>query len=131
MTLGQTPHVQRAEWLGRVVVVAGDSAALADVAAQLVEAGAFVAVVSTVVQVPAAHVAFRAEPADAEVWQRVAPHVEQRLGPVDAVVTDQQLQPLVEGVFGADLRRRGRGAVVGATPDMTADELLSRLADMR
>jgi hypothetical protein len=123
--------VQHAEWLGRVVVVAGDRPVLAEVAAQLVAAGAFVATVSTLIRVPTAQLSFRADPGDAQVWQRVAPHVEQHLGPVDAVVTDDIRQQLLEEVFGADLRRRGHGAVIGVAPQETPGAVFSRLGGTR
>ena len=57
-------------------------------------------------------VSWRADPADAATWARLYPHIEQRLGPVDAVVADPAAHDLVESVFRPDMLRRGHGAIV-------------------
>lgn len=117
-----------ASLLGRVVVVAGSHPTFPDLVAKLVDAGAFVAFVSTTGGGPVAHAGFKTDPADPVVWERVAPHVEQRLGPVDLVVGDAHTGQLLESVFRPDLVRRGHGDVVVAAPDATPDQLLSQLA---
>jgi hypothetical protein len=117
--------------LGRVVVVAGEHPAFPDLVNALTDAGAFVAFVSATRTVPSAGASFRADPADPSVWGRVAPHVEQRLGPVDVVVAEAACLTVVEPVFLPDLRRRGHGAVLTAAPGATADDLLTQVADTR
>lgn len=118
--------------LGRVVVVAGEDATLAAVAAAAADAGASVGVVSRTLpdDVPAT-VRFRADPAAAATWDRVGMHVEQHLGPVDGVATDTIAQATVESVFGPDLVRRGHGDVVVVTPAESVAALLSRMVDTR
>jgi NAD(P)-dependent dehydrogenase (short-subunit alcohol dehydrogenase family) len=120
--------VSDGHWLGRVLLVAGSGPVLDAVAAAGLAAGAYVAVVSTAFAVPDAHAQVRADPTDPAVWDRVLPHVEQRLGPIDAVVCDaaaaRVLAPLVE----PDLRRRGHGSVLVPGPADSAAEVLSRLA---
>lgn len=119
-------HVR--DLVGRVVVVAGEDEALARVAATAAAAGASVAVVST--SLPddvAATVRFRADPRTAEVWDRLAMHIEQHLGPVDGVATDGASDDVVAAVFDADLGRRGHGSVVVPRPDEPADDVVRRL----
>lgn len=114
--------------LGRVVVVAGDDARLSDVASAALSADARVAVVSRAL--PASTVAtvrFNADPRDPGAWERIAMHVEQHLGPVDGVVSDDASRSAVEEVFAADLLRRGRGAVVVVHRDADVDEIVTRL----
>jgi hypothetical protein len=114
--------------LGRVVVVAGGHPGFPGLVDALVEAGAFVAFVAADATAPAAHAGFRADPTDPQVWERVAPHVEQRLGPVDAVVVDGSADAVVRSVFLTDLRRRGHGDVLLAGAEASADDLLSLVA---
>ena len=112
--------------LGRVVVVAGEEVGLAAAADAAFRAGAQVAVVSTTLASTACTVRFRADPTDDSVWERVAMHVEQHLGPVDGVVTDGVAQPVVSRVFGPDLDRRGHGDIVVVAGDPV--DVVSRLA---
>jgi hypothetical protein len=114
--------------LGRVYVVAGGEPGLVDVAAALVDAGAFVAFVAVELTAVSAHTNFRADPGDPGVWERVAPYVEQRLGPVDGVVTDRATRPVVDAVFAADIRRRGHGDVVVVSPADEVVQVVSALA---
>ncbi|MBV9098348.1 MAG: hypothetical protein JO079_09845 [Frankiaceae bacterium] len=98
---------------GRVVVVAGGAGAVGPIAAALQDTGASVALVALAeVARTDVTVHVRADPSDADVWDRVSMHVEQHLGPVDAVVADASAESLVRAVFAADLRRRGHGDVV-------------------
>jgi hypothetical protein len=113
--------------LGRVYVVAGAESGLVGVAAALVEAGAFVAFVAVELTAASVHASFRADPGDPDVWGRVAPYVEQRLGPVDGVVTDSATRPVVDAVFAADIRRRGHGDVVVVGPADEVDEVIKAL----
>jgi NAD(P)-dependent dehydrogenase (short-subunit alcohol dehydrogenase family) len=105
---------------GRVVVVAGGLAPLPAVAALAAQDGAFVALITTVeCACPDEVLHFQADANADEVWERIAPHIEQRLGPVDAVVTDALTADSVRAVFSPDFRRRGHGTVlvVGAEDD--------------
>ena len=119
--------VVAADLLGRVLVVVGDAPALHDLTAQCVASGAMVAVVST--RRPAVEVGldFRADPGDSVALQRIAAHVEQRLGPIDAVVCDPPARAAVVAVFEPDLQRRGHGRVVVSAGADDAATLLSRL----
>lgn len=113
---------------GRVFIVAGCGETLTSVARLLVAGGALVALVTTDQPVPEVDAHFRADPTDPDVWSRMVPHVEQRLGPIDAVVTDESAAALAEELVGPDLRRRGHGSVVVAIPGTDADDVLRRLA---
>ena len=117
--------------VGRVVVVAGTQPQLQQVAEAVVAAGARVAVVSPRLQVDGAVVVFRTEPGDASVWDRVAMHVEQHLGPVDGVVTDPPAAPVVTSVFAPDIARRGHGDVVVVTADDDPVGVVTRLCGTR
>ena len=115
---------------GRVFVVAGEEGFLCDVAAAVAAGDARVAVVSTSLDETAtvnATVRFRANPRDRDVWDRVAMHIEQHLGPVDGVVTDEGTHPVVDAVFAADLARRGHGTVVVATGADDVASVVTRL----
>ena len=115
------------ELAGRVVVVAGERPELASVVAAAAAGGALVAVVSrTLGDDIQADVRFRADPTDPAVWDRVAMHVEQHLGPVDGVVTDAEAVDAVTATFATDLARRGHGAVVVAGQDEPGERVLSR-----
>lgn len=54
------------------------------------------------------------DPADADVWQRNAPHIEQRLGPIDVVIAvgPPELRSPVENALAPDLAARHHGVVV-------------------
>ena len=114
---------------GRVIVVAGHAATLASLAAALVDAGALVAFVAPNASAPIADAQVHADPADPQVWERIAPHIEQRLGPVDGVVTDAETRETVEAVFGPDLLRRGHGLVL-VGDGLPVETLISALLDM-
>lgn len=113
----------------RVVIVAGSGSLFAAVAAGLVAEGAIVALVTTDTSAPEVAAHFRAEPADPDVWGRMVPHVEQRLGPIDAVVTDKSGRALAESLVGPDLQRRGHGSVVVVEPGTDPEAVLKTLAD--
>jgi NAD(P)-dependent dehydrogenase (short-subunit alcohol dehydrogenase family) len=113
---------------GRVIVIAGDETVLGAVARAALDAGAFVAVVSrTLPDDAATTVRFRADPDDRGMWDRVAMHVEQHLGPVDGVVTDSRHRAVVAAVFATDLSQRGHGGVVTVSPDESPDDVLIRV----
>ena len=78
-----------------------------------------------------APVSWRADPGDAATWDRLYPHIEQRLGPVDGVVADADALDLVESVFRPDMLRRGHGAIVALTPARNpVDEIRQQLTRM-
>ena len=114
---------------GRVFVVAGRGETFTAVARRLTAGDALVGLVSTDAAVPEVAAHFRADHADRDVWERVVPHVEQRLGPIDAVVTDEVGGPIAEQLVGPDLRRRGHGAVVVVPHEADADSVLRMLSD--
>jgi hypothetical protein len=62
-------------------------------------------------------VAFAADPADPAVWERVVAHVEQRLGPIDALLTacSPTAALVATAAVRADLQARG-GPVVQVDP---------------
>src|SRR4051812_44998549 len=96
---------------GLVVVVAGSTPFFAELARAITTCGALVATLAPQRDESLA-LAYKGDPLDAGAWSRIAPHVEQRLGPVDLVACDTSTRPVVEPVFGPDLRRRGHGGVV-------------------
>jgi NAD(P)-dependent dehydrogenase (short-subunit alcohol dehydrogenase family) len=134
MPVGQTLHCAaegnvNPALLGRVVVVAGSHPTFPDLVTSLVDGGAFVAFVSAAGGGPVAHAGFKADPTDRTVWERVAPHVEQRLGPIDLVVADASTVEVLEHVFRADLVRRGHGDIIRTTADATREQLFSQVVD--
>jgi NADP-dependent 3-hydroxy acid dehydrogenase YdfG len=58
--------------------------------------------------------AVTADPADPQVWQRVAPHAEQRLGPIDIVVLagDRTTHDVVVDALLPTMAARRRGVIV-------------------
>src|SRR3954468_18433917 len=60
--------------------------------------------------------AYQAEPDDAATWARLAPHIEQRVGPVDAVLCSPSAVDATTATFAADMRRRGHGAIIALIP---------------
>ena len=118
---------------GHVIVLAGvDSAA----GAALLECGALLALVTTdraaidelehvaAEQPTAVLLAYHAEPGDPSTWMRVAQHIEQRVGPVDAVLCTPAALDATTATFAEDMRRRGHGAIVPITPGQDPVSLL-------
>lgn len=120
---------------GHVVVLAGAAAAAGTA---LMSQGVLLAVVTRdravideLEQTAALHptavlLSYRADPGDPAVWERIAAHIEQRVGPVDAVLCAAETTEVVEAIFGADMRRRGHGAVLPLSPGADPVELLRR-----
>jgi len=127
---GRLAPVSASSLTGRVVVVAGADDRLPVLVTRLAAEGALVAFVAPT-RADDAHAAFRADPADPRTWERVAPHVEQRLGPVDAVVADATCGAVVTTVFLPDMRRRGHGGVHVLASGEDVEEMLRCLADMQ
>jgi len=110
---------------GKAVVVAGDSPALTEVVRGLAANGALLAIVCADRSIVAAAVAvaevldatvngMTADPSSAAVWERIAPHIEQRLGPIDVVVAqgDALLRQAVSTALLPDMAARHRGVLV-------------------
>ena len=114
---------------GRVFIVAGSGATLGNVADALVTAQALVAVVGSVPVSAEVAAHFHADPADESVWQRVVPHVEQRLGPIDGIVTDEAAHAIGERLVGPDFGRRGHGAVIAVGDASDVEGILRMLVD--
>jgi hypothetical protein len=115
---------------GRVVVVAGAEATVGPIAAALHDAGAMVALVAAAaVARTDVTVHVRTDPCEDGVWDRVVMHVEQHLGPVDAVVTDSSAAVHVRRAFAADLGRRGHGDVVVVGPHDDANDVVRKVLD--
>jgi len=112
---------------GLVVVVAGEAPQLVPITQACIAAGASVAVVSRTLPDIEVTLRFRADPAAPQTWDRVAMHVEQHLGPVDGVATDEASYDAVHATFAGDLTRRGHGRVVVVTPDTGASSTISSM----
>lgn len=115
---------------GTVVVVLGRDPRLAAVAAGAHAAGALVGLVMPDRYDVDTALGFRADPTDRATVERIAAHLEQRLGPVDAVVADTAAAAVADEVLGPDLRRRQHGTLV-VLGDEDADAVLSRLVGRR
>jgi hypothetical protein len=119
-----------ADLTGKAAIVAGDDAAtIVEVVRVLAANGALLAVVADRRTVDAAVAVamgleaqvfgMAADPASPEAWLRIVPHVEQRLGPIDVVVTIGEAASraaLADAVVG-DMAARHRGVVVEVGPD--------------
>jgi hypothetical protein len=111
------------------VIVAGDPGGiLIDVVRALAANGALIAVVATdrgVVDAATAGLdaqgfAMAADPMSETVWARIVPHVEQRLGPIDVVVTIGTTatdRAVVAAAVVGDMAARRRGVVIEVGPD--------------
>jgi NAD(P)-dependent dehydrogenase (short-subunit alcohol dehydrogenase family) len=122
--------VTASRFVGRVFLVAGDSPVLAEVAGALSDSHGLVAMVSKQPGADDVAARFRADPTDPDVWQRVVPHVEQRLGPIDSVITDSAIRAIADRFVAADLTRRGHGAIVTVDNTTNAADVLRTLVDM-
>lgn len=129
---------------GKVAVVSGSGDVVAAVAGALAANGTAVAVVSASKETVNAAVAaaerhgvavfgVTAEPADHGTWERVRPHAEQRLGPIDIVVAIGVVttRHAVVAAMSPDMGARHRGVVieVGESGDLLAlpDDVRHRL----
>ena len=112
---------------GHVFIVAGSEPKLGEIADALTTAGALVAVVGPLAPIMDVATHFRTDPTDRQVWERVVPHVEQRLGPIDGVVADHATHTLGEEFVGPDLCRRGHGAVIAVDGGAAVDDVLRKL----
>jgi NADP-dependent 3-hydroxy acid dehydrogenase YdfG len=119
---------------GKVALVAGDGDGLVAVVAALASNGAPVCVVSSErATVDAATTSAEANgamgvvssPGDPATWQRVLPHAEQRLGPLDVVVVlgSAPMRRVVTAAVVPDMAARRRGVVVEVGEEHTGDDL--------
>jgi hypothetical protein len=119
-----------ADLTGKAAIVAGDDAtAVVEVVRALAANGALIALVAEDRATVDAAVAvadgleaqvfaMAADPASEAVWQRLVPHVEQRLGPIDVVVAmgDATARAVLAAAVVADMAARRRGVVVEVGP---------------
>lgn len=115
---------------GRVVIVAGEGERIDQIAPLLLASDALVAVVANRSATADAHAWFRVDPADPTVWSRVVPHVEQRLGPIDAAVTTGDLHAPLRQLLEPDMLRRGHGGVLDVDAAADVDDALRLLATL-
>ena len=113
---------------GRVVIVAGEGERIERIVTSLLAAGATVALVAARSVVTEAQAWFQVDPGDPDVWTRVIPHVEQRLGPIDAAVTTTDVHTRVRELLEPDMARRGHGAVLDVDAAADVDEVIRMLA---
>jgi NAD(P)-dependent dehydrogenase (short-subunit alcohol dehydrogenase family) len=68
----------------------------------------------------ASGVAVTGDPSDGALWQRIAPHTEQRLGPIDIVVLagDRATHDVVVAALLPDMAARRRGVLVEVGKDL-------------
>ena len=116
---------------GRTIVIAGAGPAVVEIVRSLVRDRALVAIVSADhEQVAAATqiaesastpiIGLTSDPTASEVWQRNAPHIEQRLGPVDVAIAigTVQVRERVAATFLPDMRRRRHGLFIEIGTDV-------------
>jgi hypothetical protein len=112
---------------GKVVVVAGESSVLFEVTVMLVANGAVPAVVApdrSIVDEAAAAadaagragLGITADPSQPETWDRITPHIEQRLGPIDVavVIAREPTRQVIVDALVPDMVARARGVIVEA-----------------
>jgi NAD(P)-dependent dehydrogenase (short-subunit alcohol dehydrogenase family) len=65
-------------------------------------------------------IAVTGDPSEPALWQRVAPHAEQRLGPIDVVVLagDAAMRDLVVATVLPDMAARRRGVIIELGPEL-------------
>lgn len=110
---------------GKAVVAVGDTAQLVEVTRQLAANRMLIAVVArdralvrraveTAEELDAMVNGFTADPADPAVWERIRPHIEQRLGPIDVVICagDPGARATVVAALVPDMKARRRGVLI-------------------
>jgi hypothetical protein len=116
---------------GKTVVVAGMDAAIVEIVRSLVRHRALLAIVSADHELVAATtqiaesantpiIGLTTDPGSAEVWERNAPHIEQRLGPIDVAIAigPADVRERVAATFLPDMRRRHHGLFVDVGTDV-------------
>jgi hypothetical protein len=110
---------------GKAVIVAGDSPAVIDVTRAFAANGAMIAIVSgnrdvvdqslqAAEELGAAVMGMTTDPTSASAWQRLASHIEQRLGPIDVavVVGPASMRRVVGAALLGDMAARARGVFI-------------------
>jgi hypothetical protein len=109
------------------MIVAGESSYLLDIATALSANGVLLAIVAPdrVLVERAVRIAedqdgvvfgITADPSNRTVWKRIAPHIEQRLGPIDVavVVATAPTRRVISTTLLPDMTARGRGVLIEA-----------------
>jgi hypothetical protein len=112
---------------GKTAILAGASSALAEVGRCLCRHGTMPAVVAEDRELVASVTGYAdeidaksfgivADPGSSETWARVAPHIEQRLGPIDilVVVAPPDIRQTVITALMPDMTARRRGVITEA-----------------
>jgi NAD(P)-dependent dehydrogenase (short-subunit alcohol dehydrogenase family) len=112
---------------GKTMIVAGDSSYLLEVTQALAGNGVLLAIVAPDRQLVEAAVALAeaadgvvfgitADPSAAVIWQRIASHIEQRLGPIDVVVAiaTAPTRRVIAKALLPDMTARHRGVLIEA-----------------
>ncbi|HVX70528.1 MAG TPA: hypothetical protein VHA79_12660 [Mycobacteriales bacterium] len=110
---------------GKVAVVAGTSGALGDIAQVLARSGVLAALVVDDRELVGTATGYAdglgvasfgvvADPTQRSTWERVASHIEQRLGPIDVVVAagPPAARLTIADALIPDMAARGRGVVI-------------------
>jgi hypothetical protein len=110
---------------GKAAIVAGKSPRITEVVRGLAANGTLLAIVSgdrdtvddavaVAESLDVAVLGMTADPSSAAVWERIAPHIEQRLGPIDVVVVlgEQTMRDVVRAAVLPDMTARHRGVLV-------------------
>jgi hypothetical protein len=118
---------------GKAAIVATDSPCVVEVVRGLAANGVLVAIVAeerslvddavrVAEALDVAVLGMTADPSSAEVWERVAPHIEQRLGPIDIAVAigSESVHGTVRAAVLPDMAARQRGVVIVIGPEVVA-----------
>jgi hypothetical protein len=136
-------EINRAAWqarypdlTGKVAVVAGTSSVLVHVMRELcrnrvttalvVEDRALVSAATDYAdELDLASLGIVADPSQRETWTRIAPHIEQRLGPIDiaVVIAPEATRMLVTTVLMPDMAARRHGVIVEAGAKVAARDM--------
>jgi hypothetical protein len=118
---------------GKAAIVAGDSGCIVEVVRRLAANGVLLAIVAAeratvddavrvVEALDVAVLGMTAEAASPEVWGRIAPHIEQRLGPIDIAIAIGGAE--IRGALGnavlSDMAARRRGVLIEVGSDVGA-----------
>ena len=112
---------------GRVIIVAGESDRIDQMVPILLASDALVALVASSTTAAGAHAWFRVAANDPDAWSRIVPHVEQRLGPIDAAATTTDAHSYLRELLEPDMRRRGHGGVIDVDAAADVDEAVRML----
>lgn len=112
---------------GRVVIVAGMGDRIDQIVPILLARDAFVALVGRGSVGTDASAWFRVDANDPDAWSRIVPHVEQRLGPIDAAATTTDVHSYVRELLEPDMCRRGHGGVIDVDAAADVDDAVRTL----